>query len=138
MSKIPDAYRDHLDMKWLCSSAYKWQVMDRLSLAAGGALPISIINGVPTPMFLGYPVVLSDRMQTTTAVSTVSCLFGNFPRAIALGDRGGVRVAVSDQFAFDTDRIAMRATVRYDLNVHEGGSGAAAGAYAGLSTGAAA
>lgn len=134
MSLLPDKYRVPGQLSWLCSSPFKYSVMDRLAIGANGALSQVFIDGVPQDMFLGYPIVLSDRMPTTTAVSQVACIFGNFPRAVAMGERTGVRVALSEHVAFTSDRIAMRATVRYDINVHEEGDTSTAGAIVGLST----
>lgn len=134
MSLIPDAFRDHNQLSWLVSAPFKWQVLDRLALSQGGANMIDTSTGARRDLFLGYPVILSDRMPTESSVSTVSVLFGNFPRGLALGERGGVRVATSDQFLFDTDRIAIRATVRYDILAHELGDASVAGAVVGLAT----
>lgn len=133
MSKLSDKYRG-LQLSWLVSGPYKWQVMDRLALAQGGAPSSDVINGQPTPTFLGYPVVVSDRMPTTTAVSTVSALFGAFSNAAILGDRSGISVMLSEHYAFNTDQIAVRATTRYDIHVHEEGDTSTAGAIVGLAT----
>lgn len=133
LSLLGDKYRG-LPLAWLCSGPFKWQTMDRLALAQGGAVAMDVINGQPQPMFLGYPVMISDRMPTTTAVSTIGALFGAFGNAVVLGDRAGIGVAVSEHYLFNTDQIAVRATARYDINVHEEGTTAAAGAIVGLST----
>lgn len=134
MSLVADKYRVPGQLQWLCSTPYKWQVLDRLALAQGGAAVSDLTNGQGVPMFLGYEVVLSDRMPTTTAVSQTSILFGNFKRAIAMGERTGVRVALSEHYKFDTDQVAIRATVRYDVNCHECGDSTTAGAVVGLAT----
>jgi HK97 family phage major capsid protein len=73
-------------------------------------------------------------MPTTTAVSQTSCLFGAFTKAGILADRGPVRLARSDDFKFQNDLIAFRATSRYDIQIHEPGNASAAGAYVGLVT----
>lgn len=134
MSLLADKYRVPGQLSWLCSAAFKWQCLDRLAISSNGALSMVFVDGQPHEMFLGYPVVLSDRMPTSGAASTVACIFGNFPRAVALGDRGGVRVAISEHVAFTTDRLALRATTRYDINVHEAGDTSTAGAIVGLKT----
>lgn len=133
MSKLSDVYRS-MPLSWLCSGPFKWQVFDRLALAQGGALTINLVDGQPQPMFMGYQVVISDRMPTTTAASTVACLFGAFGDAIVLGERAGIRVAVSEHVGFTTDQIAVRATTRYDIKCHQVGDTSTAGAVAGHKT----
>jgi HK97 family phage major capsid protein len=108
--------------------------MDRLALASNGAVSQVFIDGIPQDRFLGYEVVLSDDMPSTTAVSQVCCIFGNFDRAVLLGERNEVRIAVSEHVAFQTDQTAVRATVRYDIAVHEEGDTSTAGAIVGLAT----
>lgn len=133
MSKLADKYRG-LQCSWLCSGPFKWQVFDRLTLAQGGAASDVMVNGVPTAAFAGYPIFVSDRMPTSTAAATVCALFGAFGNAVTLGDRAGIAVAVSEHYAFDTDQIAVRATTRYDIKVHEPGDTSTAGGIVGLKT----
>lgn len=133
MSKIADKYRP-LPMSWVCSGPFKWSVMDRLALAMGGAVANDLISGVNGASFLGYPVVVTDRMPTATAASTVHCLFGAFGNAVVLGQRSGISVALSEHYKFNTDQIAVRATTRYDIHVHEEGDTSTAGAISGLKT----
>lgn len=132
ISLIPDKYR--INLSWLCSAAFKFQVFDRLALAAGGAAAADIVGGQPQERFIGYPIVISDRMPTTTAAATVCCLFGNFPRTVVLGDRNDIRFATSEHVAFTTDQMAIRATTRYDIQVHEEGDTSAVGAVVSLKT----
>jgi len=134
MAKIPAKHRTANQMSFLCSSSFKWAVMDRLALAHGGTPAGAVIDGLPQGFFLGYPVVVSDQMPTATATATVGCLFGNFPRALALGERGQMRVATSEHIGFTSDKYAVRATVRYDINVHGAGDTSTVGAIAGLAT----
>ena len=133
MAGVADTYRG-LPMAWLCSAAFKWQVFDRLTLAQGGALEQSMINGVPGAGFAGYPIVVSDRMPTTTAAATLCAIFGAFGNAVAIGDRNEVRFATSEHLKFDYDQTAVRATVRYDLVVHQEGDTSTAGAIIGFKT----
>ncbi len=134
MATLPAKYRVSQNLKWLCSPAFKWHVMDRLALAAGGALAQSFVDGQPQNRFLGYEVVLSDDMPSTTAAATVCCAFGNFDRAVLLGERNEVRIATSEHIAFQTDQTAVRGTVRYDIAVHEAGDTSDAGAIVALKT----
>jgi len=133
MAKISDKYQG-MPMSWLCSAAFKWQVFDRLCLAQGGALPVDMMNGVPQASFAGHRIVVCDRMPTTAAAATVCALFGSFENCLLIGDRQGIRIATSEHVAFTTDQIAVRATTRYDIKVHEQGDTSTAGALASLKT----
>lgn len=134
MSLVADKYRAPGNLKWLISQPAKWQIFDRLALAQGGAAAAEIVGGINGGTFMGYPVVVSDRMPTTEAVSQVFAIFGNFMDAVLLGQRSGIEVAVSEHYAFNTDQIAVRATTRYDIHVHEEGDTSTAGAIVGVAT----
>jgi HK97 family phage major capsid protein len=134
MATLPAKYRVAKNLKWLCSPAFKWAVMDRLAIASNGAVSQVFVDGIMQDRFLGHEVVLSDDMPSTTAVSQVCAIFGNFDRAVLLGERTEVRIASSEHIAFQTDQTAVRATVRYDIAVHEAGDASTAGAIVGLST----
>ncbi|WP_442481886.1 phage major capsid family protein [Aeoliella sp. SH292] len=54
MSLIPDKFRVDGQLAWLCSAAFKWQVMDRLTAAVNGAGTTVVVDGQPRAMFLGY------------------------------------------------------------------------------------
>lgn len=134
MAILPSKYRQM--PVWICSPAYYYTVMLRLLAAAGGNT-ITSLEGGGNLQFLGYPVILTDHMPTATAVSTVHALFGNFRAAAMLGDRTGISIATSTERYFDSDEIAIRGIVAYDINVHEPGDASNAGAYVALKTGAA-
>lgn len=133
MAKLPDEYA--MEPAWLCSRAFYYNVMVRLEGAAGGNNYASIQAGDGNRrMFLGYPVVTTNRMPTATATSTLSCLFGTFSMGVMLGERTGIRIGRSDDFAFLRDLTTLKATTRYDAKVHAPGTSSAAGAYVGLKT----
>lgn len=122
MGKL-DAKWLNYPLAWICSAQYYTQVMERLMLEAGGNQIDHIKGGANgSRMFGGYQVYLTSKMPTSTAAATVCALFGAFSQSIIIGDRQGIRVAMSDQFAFDTDRLAIRATARYDINVYLSGA----------------
>jgi HK97 family phage major capsid protein len=115
---------------WICSPQFYYIAM---LPAAGGAA--QGFDALGRPMFLGKPVEFTNAMPTTSAAATVCCLFGNFAEAVMIGDRS-IMFSISDQVpgAFENDLTYLRATARYDVNVHEGGNASTAGAYAGLAT----
>lgn len=135
MALLPDKFHARMP-SWLCSTAFYFSVMLRLEAAAGGNTIASLTAGDSGRgrVFLGYPVFLTSQMPTATATSQVSVLFGAFSAAVLLGDRMAIRIDQSKDRYFDEDVLALRATTRYDINVHEGGDGSNAGAYVGLST----
>jgi len=113
---------DGPDCVWVCHRVFYYTVMARLALAAGGTTTTEIVNGVRRPMFLGYPVVISQVLPAASAASSLCCLFGNFKLATAFGDRRSISIATSDQFLFSTDQIAVRGTERFDCLCHEVGT----------------
>lgn len=122
VSKFP-VFNSSANPVWLCSNAFYWLVMNRLALAQGGSTTTEVINGVRTPMFLGYPVVLSNSMTGVDANSQVACLFGDFAMGSIVGEVGNsMTVASSEHFAFDTDRITYRVTSRTGISVHDVGN----------------
>ena len=131
---LPDRYHVY-GPSWICSHSFFNQVMVRLAFAAGGATMSEVMGGAANMRtFLGYPVHLTSKMPTATAVSTKCALFGAFNQAVILADRGGIRLQRSDDIKFVEDQIALKAVSRYDMNVHDPGDSSNAGAYVALST----
>jgi HK97 family phage major capsid protein len=130
---------------WVASRAFFYNVMKRLEIAAGGVTASEVSAGGTSgtsPMFLGFPVKISQVFPTATAVATVSCAFGNFPLGASFGDRQQDAIAFSEhatiggENVFERNEIAIRGTERFDINVHDVGSTSAAGPICGLKTGA--
>jgi len=132
---LPERYFN-MDTSWIMSRAFWSTVVQKLLLAAGGTTPADIASGV-RPTLLGYPINMSEKMPTATAVSTIHCLFGDFVNASIVGERQGIEIATSDQRYFDSDEIGIRGKISYDINVHDPGDSSNAGAYVALKTGAA-
>lgn len=134
MAKLPDKYTPY-QLAWICSTNFYFSVMMRIMATAGGNTSQLIEQGASNmPMFLGYPVYTTNQMPTATAISTVSVLFGAFSQAAMIGDRTGIQVKPSEHAFFTEDVIALRATTRYDINVHDSGDSSNAGAYVALKT----
>jgi HK97 family phage major capsid protein len=94
-----------------------------------GAATNPVIVGAPqgfptaTAGFLwGYPVYLSDKMPTTTAVSTKFVIFGNL-KHIYMGDRAPLQVSISQEGVinsvslFETNQSAVRVIARHAIAV---------------------
>jgi HK97 family phage major capsid protein len=134
MALLPDRYHARGPV-WVCSAAFYFNVMLRIHASAGGNTILSLQGGDGgVKNFLGFPVFTTQYMPTATATETVCAFFGAFSAGCLLGERIGVRIARSDDFAFLNDLTTLRATTRYDFNCHDPGTASAAGAYVGLKT----
>jgi HK97 family phage major capsid protein len=69
-----------------------------------------------------------------SAVSTFAAFFGNWNDAVVIGDRENVEISVSEEAYWANDITAVKGTTRYDINVHDAGTGSVAGAVVGLKT----
>lgn len=113
--------------KWYCSPTVFDVVIARLVLAAGGALPIDIINGVSTPKALGYPVVLTEVLPSTAANSQNAILFGNLQQSSTFGDRRMPTIDTDKSLYFTQDALAIKGTERIDIDNHDLGTSSTAG-----------
>lgn len=126
--------------EWYCSKPFFYQVMSRLTRAAGGVDAMQM--GDRTRMqYAGYPVNWTSgttAMPVTAANSQISCLFGDMSMAAQFGDRAGLAIATSTEATigtksmFGTDSFAIRGIERFDINVHDLGTASAAGPVVGL------
>lgn len=124
--------------KWHCSPTFFDAVITRLVTAAGGNVANTIIDGVPTTGCLGYPVILNNTMNSVGTDQAISCLFGDLSQAASFGDRQQIAMAASDsasvggESVFERNQKAVRATERFDINVHDVGSSSTCGPIIGL------
>jgi HK97 family phage major capsid protein len=132
MGLLPDKYSRN--PKIICSRAFYTTVLFRLMAQAGGNTFASMQAGVSGANFFGIPVLFTDQMPRTTAAATVCALYGTFEMGAILGERTGVAMARSDEYAFLNDVTTVKATTRYDIVVHAGGDASNAGSYVGLKT----
>lgn len=95
--------------------------------AAGGNTIATLQAGQQGQQFLGYPVTLTDQMPKAAA-STIVALFGDFSRAVTIGDRGDMELSSTSEAYFSTDELGFKLTHRYDVLVNN------PGAYAALKT----
>lgn len=109
--------------------------MARLAYAGGGNT-VQTIGGGTGPAFLGYPVRISQVLNSTAGsdVSKIKALFGSLRLASTMGERRGVTIATSTERYFEQDQLAIRGTERIDINVHDLGDGTTAGPIIALKT----
>jgi HK97 family phage major capsid protein len=124
--------------KWYCSTLVYGQVMLRLCTAGGGNTIRDLEGGLTTRQFLGFPVEVTEVLPTSDANSQIYILFGDLALAADVGDRRQTSIAISDSAyvgstsVFDRDEIALRGTIRFDINAHDVGTASAAGPVVGL------
>ncbi len=114
--------------KWYISQAGWANSMQRLLNAAGGN-DLALLAMGPTKMFMGYPVVISQVLPQalTGTTGTLACFFGDLKQGVYMGSRRGVNVQVDPSIYFTQDALAVRATQRYDINIHDRGDASNAG-----------
>jgi len=129
---MPDKYYASASPAWLIGRLAWAANIQNLIYAAGGNTLSDMAMGV-APQLLGFPVYISDQMPAD-AVSTCGALFGNFNDGVIIGDREDIEISVSEEAYWANDITAVKGTTRYDINVHDAGTGSAAGALVGLFT----
>lgn len=120
---------------WFISKEGYYASMHRLLMAAGGNTAANLEMG-GRPMFLGAPVVFTNVLNKTltTQTSTKLLAYGDLRLASLFGDRRQMTMSLTDQRYWDEDQIAVKATERFDFNVHSKGSATEAGAILVLQT----
>lgn len=125
-SAIPNA-------AWFCSQTCFAVTFCRLS-ASGGYIETRIVDGIATPFYLGFPVILSQKMPlvTTTLNGAMMLAFGDMYAGAALGQRRAITLARSEDRYLDQDQIAVLGTERFHANVHDLGDNTNTGSLATL------
>ena len=120
--------------KWYCHSSIYHNVMQRLGTAQAIS-QASYATGMG-PTFLGYPVVFCQAMDSGAPTTDLSgkfiAYFGDMSRAVTMGQKRGISIAVDNSYGFNTDSVYFRATERFDINVHERGTTSTGGPIIGV------
>jgi HK97 family phage major capsid protein len=120
---------------WYCSVTCFANTFCRLSgTAGGGYIETRIVDGVLTPCYLGFPVIMTQKLPlvTTTLSGQVMLAFGDLYAAAALGQRRGITLARSSDRYMDSDQIAVLGTERFHTVVHDLGDNTNFGSVAAL------
>ena len=119
--------------RWYISNAGWSASMQRLANAAGGVTMAELAGGM-SRSFLGYPVVVSQVLNSalTGTTGTRACYFGDLTMGSYLGTRRGISIALDSSRYFELDQVAIKATQRFDINVHDRGTASASGGIIGL------
>lgn len=115
--------------RWYISNAGYYASMQRLMDAVGGVTMTEVANGVRTPSFLGYPVELVQVLESALTGTTAKpfAYFGDLSAGAFIGTRRGISIALDSSRYFEQDVIALRASQRFDINVHDRGTASASG-----------
>ncbi len=110
---------NHDEAGFACSRQFYFSVMLPLLKAKSGVNLTEAINGVRNqyPMadasWYGTPVYFANVLPTASAGTSRCLLYGVFGKAHALGVvRNSLEIATSDQYAFNTDQVLVRAKER--------------------------
>jgi HK97 family phage major capsid protein len=109
---------------WYCGPVCQALVFDAIKVAAGGNTGDNLAQA-NAPRFLGYPIMVTPVFPdsaTTDYSGLVMLGFGNLRLAATMGDRRGIRVALSNEKYWTEDQIGIKGTERFDINVHDLGS----------------
>lgn len=125
-SAIPNA-------AWYCSLTCFAQTFCRLA-GASGYLETAIVDGIRTPLFNGFPVILTQKLPliATTLSGLVMLAFGDMYLGGVLGQRRAITLARSADRYLDQDQIAVLGTQRFHSVVHDLGDNSNFGALAAL------
>jgi HK97 family phage major capsid protein len=116
----------HKNAKFYMSNAC-WVHFQRL-LAAGGGNTIDTLTGAATMSWMGYPVVTDQTLPIGGTINDIPMwYFGDLSLAARMGSRRGISVKVSEDRYIEYDQIAIQATERFDIVVHDIGDASAAG-----------
>jgi len=116
--------------KWYTSRVGWSLVFERLLQAGGGNTMVTLADGAPVYRYLGHPVVISEKMPNGAATDydgDAMIVFGDMAKAVTLGTRREIRVALSGERWFELDQIGVKGTERFDINVHDLGDNTTAG-----------
>jgi HK97 family phage major capsid protein len=118
---------------WFCSQTCFAQTFCRLA-GGTGYLPMSMTDGILTPHYLGFPVILTQKLPliSTTLSGKVMLAFGDMYLGGALGQRRSITLARSADRYLDQDQIAVLGTERFHAVVHDLGDNTNLGALAAL------
>ena len=131
-------YADNSNAKIFCHKNVWNSVFLRLAYVAGGTNSVDLLTGSGELSFAGYPVVLSQAMNSTTGNGAVVCHFGDMSQGVYFGDRRQTAIDFSNSAltSFETDMLCYRATTRWDLVCANVGSASVAGSIVTLKAGA--
>jgi HK97 family phage major capsid protein len=119
---------------WYMHKKAYYATAGRLQNAAGGNTTADLGSG-PVLQFLGYPVRFVQTLPKAAATTVKIAYFGDLSMTATMGTRRGIELRSDASVGFISDTIYVRATERFDINVHERGSASEAGPMVALKLG---
>lgn len=107
-------------LAFTCTNQFYWEVLHTLAINAGGATATEVVNGVPRPVFYGFPVIINNAMAKVTATDQVPLLFGDFAQGSMIADRRGATIETDKNISTQVEEVVS--TMRYDALVHDYGN----------------
>ena len=128
MAKLPQYVYQRGTARWYTSQV-GWALTFQRIIQAAGGLTKDDATGQYVYQYMGFPVMITPALPTATTdlSDNAVMLFGDISMACAFGDRRGMTVARSTEYKFAEDQIAIKATERFDINVHSIGDTVTAG-----------
>ena len=110
-------YADNANAKIFCNKSIWNALFLRLAYVSGGNNAVDLLTGSGQLSFAGYPVVLTQAMNSSTATGKIMFHFGDMSQGVYFGDRRQTSVDFSNSAltSFETDMLAYRSTTRWDL-----------------------
>jgi HK97 family phage major capsid protein len=121
IAKLP-IYADTPNAKWYMHKTFYSTVCQSLMAAAGGNSWRDLAAGPAGTTFLGYPVEFAQVLPTVWVANTIYALFGDLSMAAKMGDRRQTTLFVDPYSLSANDQVQIRATERFDINVHDVGN----------------
>lgn len=114
---------------FVCSSRGYAQTFMPL-LRGGGGNNMTDLSGRPMRAYLGYPIVISQKMPKVSSdiSDTAMILFGDFRRGSVIGDRMGFSAQVLNERYAELRQVGIIGATRFDINIHGLGDTTDAGA----------
>lgn len=130
-------YADNANAKIFCNKSIWNALFLRLAYVSGGNNAVDLLTGSGQLSFAGYPVVLTQAMNSSTATGKIMFHFGDMSQGVYFGDRRQTAVDFSNSAltSFETDMLCYRATTRWDLVCANVGDTTNAGSMITLKTG---
>lgn len=136
-AKLPQ-YADNTNTKIFCNKTIWNAVFLRLAYVSGGNNAVDLLTGSGQLSFAGYPVVLTQAMNSLQTTGQIMCHFGDASQAVYFGSRRdstAIDFSNSALSAFEQDMLVYRATTRWDLVCANVGDTTNAGSMVTLKTG---
>ena len=122
-----------MNAKWLMSKPGKNLVIDPILSAAGGNTKEDI-GGRLVDSYLGDPVLVSQKMPTSTGdlSDLIMALYGDFESACTIGDRRGFDLQILTERYAEFRQVGVLGSTRFDFVAHDLGTASVAGPVVGF------